>query len=131
MRFRGTLAARVALLATVAVGLAVAFVATAAYLTVQHQLETALDDSLLNRASAAAQADVLVQLTENDYPSWVLGAADVQIAVVYATGHVVGSDQSEVPAITWSSQEVGVAQGKADYSLRTVPPCRATRRERR
>ena len=50
MRFRGTLAARVALLATVAVGLAVAFVATAAYLTVQHQLVASLDHSLLDRA---------------------------------------------------------------------------------
>ena len=54
MRFRGTLAARVALLATVAVGLLVALMAGAAYLTVRHQLVATLDHSLLGRATSAA-----------------------------------------------------------------------------
>jgi two-component system sensor histidine kinase MprB len=121
MRFRGTLAARVALLATVAVGLAVAFVATAAYVTVQHQLETSLDHSLLNRASAASRSDALAQLTRSDVPSWVLGAADVRIAVLYSDGRFVGSDrETGEPSIELADAEVAVAQGKAHYSVRTV-----------
>jgi two-component system sensor histidine kinase MprB len=121
MRFRGTLAARVALLATVAVGLAVAFVATAAYLTVQHQLVASLDHSLLTRASAAARSAQLVELTRMNVPSWVLGAADVRIAVLNESGQVVYSDHdTEEPVITLADEELDVARGLSDYSVRTV-----------
>ncbi len=120
MRFRGTLAARVALLATVAVGLSVALVATAAYLTVQHQLIAALDHSLLNRAGAASQSAALVELTRRDVPSWVLGAADVRIAVLYDDGSIVYSDRDpEEPVIRLGDQELQVAQGDRKYSVRT------------
>src|SRR4051794_16177512 len=88
VRFRGTLAARVALLATVAVGLSVALMAAAAYLTVRHQLVAALDHSLLGRATSAASTPALGNLTRQDVPSWVLGAADVRIGVLTAEGSV-------------------------------------------
>ncbi len=121
MRFRGTLAARVALLATVAVGLAVAFVATAAYLTVQHQLIASLDNSLLDRANAAARSAQLAELTHMDVPSWLLGAADVRIAVIDQNAQVVYSDHAEGEAvITLAQPEVDVARGVSDSSVRTV-----------
>jgi len=121
MRFRGTLAARVALLATVAVGLSVALVATAAYLTVQHQLVASLDDSLLDRAHGAANAAALGELTQPDVPSWVFGAADVRIAVLYNDHAVVYGDQSsDAPTFRLSQAELEVAQGRSDTSVRTV-----------
>ena len=120
MRFRGTLAARVALLATVAVGLSMVCVATAAYLTVQHQLTASLDDSLLNRAGAASKSAALVELTRRDVPSWVLGAADVRIAVLYADGQIIDSDRdSSDPMITLTEDEFEVARGESEYSART------------
>jgi two-component system sensor histidine kinase MprB len=119
MRFRGTLAARVSLLATVAVGLSVALMAAAAYLTVRHQLFAALDHSLLDRASAAASTPALGNLTRRDVPSWVLGAADVRIGVLSAGGDVTDTE-SDGPAIELRAEELAVARGNAEWSLRTV-----------
>ena len=48
--YRRSLASRVTLLTTMAVGLAVAFVAMGAYVTVRMQLQSSLDESLLERA---------------------------------------------------------------------------------
>jgi two-component system sensor histidine kinase MprB len=121
MRFRGTLAARVTLLATVAVGLSVAFVATAAYVTVQHQLIASLDHSLLDRATAASRSSALVELTRREVPTWVLGAADVRIAVLSADGSVTQSPgDDDAGAIPLSERELQVANGTLEYSTRTV-----------
>ena len=119
MRFRGTLASRVALLATVAVGLSVAFMAAAAYLTVRHQLFVTLDHSLLGRATSAASTPALGNLTRNDVPSWVLGAADVRIGVLDADGDVIDTE-SDGPAIELGAAELAVARGNAERSVRTV-----------
>jgi two-component system, OmpR family, sensor histidine kinase MprB len=119
MRFRGTLAARVALLATVAVGLSVALMAAAAYVTVRHQLTAALDHSLLGRAESAAQTPAIGTLTRLDVPSWWLGAADVRIMLLGVDGTVVPRE-SEGPAIHPGLPELAVARGDAERSLRTV-----------
>lgn len=121
MRFRGTLAARVTLLATVAVGLSVAFVAAAAFLTVRHELTASLDHSLMERASAAAESPALRELTERNVPSWVLGAADVRIAVLTADNEIISSDGREGdPTIELGAPELAVAQGRSPHSTRTV-----------
>ena len=119
MRFRGTLAARVALLATVAVGLSVALMAAAAYLTVRHQLIAALDHSLLGRAESAASTPAIGVLTRNQVPSWWLGAADVRIMVLGADGGVVPTE-SDRPEVRPGLTELAVARGEAPQSLRTV-----------
>jgi two-component system sensor histidine kinase MprB len=119
MRFRGTLAARVALLATVAVGLSVALMAAAAYVTVSHQLVAALDHSLRGRASAAASPPALGALTRSRVPSWWLGAADVQIMVLESDGEVSAPDY-DGPVIGLGVDELAVARGEAAHSLRTV-----------
>ena len=83
--FRRSLAGRVTLLTTMAVGLTVALVAAGTYLTMRMQLQDTLDESLLDRAQAAASADALQQLTvANDIPSWALGAGDIRIAFLTA-----------------------------------------------
>ena len=57
--YRRSLASRVTLLTTLAVALAVAFVALGAYVTVRMQMQSTLDESLLERAEQAADAGVL------------------------------------------------------------------------
>ena len=54
--YRRSLASRVILLTTIAVGLAVALVALAVFLTVRMQMQSSLDESLLDRARKAATA---------------------------------------------------------------------------
>lgn len=121
MRFRGTLAARVALLATFAVGLAVAFVAMAGYLTVKHQLMATLDESLVDRARAAASTPALSELTQKNVPSWVLGAADVRIALLTSGNRVFSTDgQRDDAVIELGGPELEVARGEARVSTRTV-----------
>jgi two-component system sensor histidine kinase MprB len=120
MRFRGTLAARVALLVTVAVALAVAAVALAAYATVRHELYASLDNSLHDRAKAAAQSDAMAQLLSQGATSSILGAADVQIAILPAQGVDIVQGRDPGVDITLGKPELEVAGGSADWSVRTI-----------
>ncbi len=121
MRFRASLASRVALLATVAVGLSVTLVAAAAYMTVRHELLAALDDSLTDRAAAAARTPALGELTEQNVPSWVLGAADVRIAILTADNRVITTPTGRDDAvIELGDTELSVARGQREQSARTA-----------
>ena len=113
-----SLAARVTLLATLAVGVAVAVVAIAAFFTVRHQMRVNFDQSLLSRASAAARSQVLTVLTAQRVPSWTLGAADVQIGFVNARGQWLTMDRG--PGLPIGAPETAVARGQRPYSIRTV-----------
>ena len=64
--YRRSLASRVILLTTIAVGLAVALVALAVFLTVRIQMQASLDDSLLDRAKRAAETNVLPDVLAAD-----------------------------------------------------------------
>ncbi len=119
-QYRRSLASRVTLLATIAVGLSVALVAAAAYFTVRHQLLDTLDRSLRTRASAAAQSGTLSQLTANAVPSWMVGAADVKIGIVTARNRVVTTRVPGEDPITLGAPELAVAQGASSYSVRTI-----------
>ena len=72
------------LLTTIAVGLAVAFVALGAFLTVRMQMQAALDESLLDRAhKAASYAEPCADhRAATSCPPWALGAGDVRIIYV-------------------------------------------------
>jgi two-component system sensor histidine kinase MprB len=119
--YRRSLASRVTLLATIAVGISVALVAAAAYFTVRHQLMDTLDQSLLRRATAASQSSTLGQLTANKVPSWMVGAADVKIGFITSEGRVVTTDQGpDEDAVRLGSPELAVARGESTYSCRTV-----------
>ena len=119
MRFRGTLAARVALLVTVAVALSVAGVAAAAYMTVRHELYASLDNSLVDRAEAAAQSSTMEALIGKGAPSAVLGAADVQIAILGEDKSIIQS-RGQIGKVELSDPELAVAAGEADESVRTI-----------
>ena len=119
VRFRGTLASRVALLTALAVTASVVLGSAAAYAVVRHQLYAALDESLLERARAAAASPALTQLTRENVPSWALGAADIKIGVLELDGDVTQAGQGE-RSIRLGGAEMEVAQGAAASSTRTI-----------
>jgi two-component system sensor histidine kinase MprB len=118
--YRRSLASRVTLLTTMAVGLAVAFVALGAYMTVRMQLQSTLDESLMDRAHQTAQAPSVVDFqTGARVPAWALVATDVRIALVSAEGEIYKPEQLEdSPKI--GGPEVAVARGDSTSSIRTV-----------
>ena len=120
LHYRRSLASRVTLLATIAVGLSVAVVAAAAFFTVKHQLMETLDESLLRRASAAAQSSTLSQLTARDVPGWMVGAADVKIGYITADNDIVTTRSPGDDPVTLGWPELAVARGESTYSCRTV-----------
>ncbi len=117
--YRRSLASRLVLLTTIAVGLAVAAVALGAYVTVRMSLESSLDNSLRDRAHRAASTYQIVKLTSEQVPSWATGAADVRIFLVNANGDAITTDSSG-PRIPLGASEVDVAQGSTAGSVRTV-----------
>lgn len=118
LHYRKSLASRVTLLATIAVGVSVAGVAVAAFITVRMQIHQTLDDSLLARADAAAHSDALSSLSADRVPSWALGAADVRIVFITADHRAISADRG--PTLKLGRPELSVADGKAAYSIRTI-----------
>ena len=115
--YRRSLASRVAMLTTISVGLSVAAVAFVAFAAVRMQLQATLDESLLERAEAAAEARVVSAPTFR-VPSWALGAADVRIISLGADGQARTADQG--PSLTLGKHELRVAAGLSAHSVRTV-----------
>jgi len=120
LRYRRSLASRVTLLAGMAVGLSVALVALAGFATVRTQMYSTLDESLLDRATAAAQTNTLSVLTNRRVPSWALGAADVRIGFIDARDGVDidAVDRGDSP-VTLGKPEIEVARGERESSART------------
>ena len=115
--YRRSLASRVTLLTTMAVGVAVAFVALGAYVTVRVQMQATLDASLLGRAQAAAASDVFSTLSQQVQPE-ALGAGDIRIAFLRSNGEVETLDQG--PTLSLGQPELDVASGEADEAVRTI-----------
>jgi len=115
-----SLHARVTLLAAVAVGLAVAIVSVAAYVTVRQQMYQNLDDSLTNRAAAAAQKGVLTNLQNlQNVSSDALGLSDIRVGMIDADGQKFGARSSPIPPMEANELAIARAQGD-EASLRTV-----------
>jgi two-component system sensor histidine kinase MprB len=117
LHYRRSLASRVTLLTTVAVGFAVSVVAFAAYATVRTQTLGALDDSLRSRAYTAAKTNTLDALAQQSVPSWSL----VRITFIDATSEAVKVYPAGANgAFGIGGHEVAVARGVEDGSARTV-----------
>ncbi|WP_395658960.1 ATP-binding protein [Nocardioides sp.] len=111
--YRRSLASRVTLLTTIAVGVAVAFVAAGAYLTVRMQLQTTLDDSLSERAAAASPE--LCSMRQ-DVPPEYLGTTDTWVACIRGSfGFARGTMPFDI-----GNAEVAVLRGDTHKSIRTV-----------
>ena len=120
--YRRSLASRITLLTTIAVGVAVAFVALGAFVTTRAQLQSSLDSSLLERAQQAATQATLANNVRADIPPWALGAGDIRIAFIDLDHNppVLSADSADDPKISLGDEELAVALRTADYSLRTV-----------
>ena len=114
-RYRRSLASRVILLTTFAVGLSVAIVALAAYLTVRHQLQSTMDESLHKRAYEGAQYDP-TRYRPADIPAFVQGATDSRIGYVLADGTTYITQKET----RFGAPEIAVARGESKYSCRTI-----------
>jgi len=114
-----SMTSRIAILAACAVGLSVSMATLAAYVTLRAQLHERLDDSLLQRATAATATNLVEDATLSDLPAEVLGAADLRIYVVYADGTIYPRKTAAwvSPA---SAAELDVAAGIRQQSLRTI-----------
>jgi two-component system, OmpR family, sensor histidine kinase MprB len=117
---RLSLAHRVTALTAIAVGIAVAVTSLAAYVTLRHQLYSSLDSSLLNRATAAADAGLVPEATMRQIPSAWLGAADVRFATVRADGSVYLPPQEDAGNLLLGQPELAVARGQDPYAIRSV-----------
>jgi two-component system sensor histidine kinase MprB len=120
VHYRRSLASRVTLLTTMAVGVAVAFVAIGAFVTVRLQMQRSLDSSLLERAKAVAATVQEVEVGGTDYkvPSWLLGASDVRLFAVLDGGVVWSADRGGSPA--FGAPEFAVAAGDRESAVRTI-----------
>jgi two-component system sensor histidine kinase MprB len=116
--YRRSLASRVALLTTMAVGASIALMALGAFVVMRMQLQSSIDESLLNRATKAAESTALSQATAQDVPAWMLGAADVRVIFITAERGVRSADN--VPTFRLGKPELAVAAGKSPSSIRTV-----------
>ena len=116
--YRRSLASRVTVLTTMAVGLTVALVALGAYFTVRMQLQASLDDSLESRArTAASQLD---QIPTSAVPAFIAGASDVRVGIMRYDGSSTFIDIGDVAPPRLDQHEVAVASGDSKQSIRTV-----------
>jgi len=111
---------RVGALAAIGVGLAVLLTAMAAYATVRVQLTQSVDDNLLDRAHAAVSSPLGDPSTLSRIPSDALLAADLRVALLGAD-NVARSPEGTRSAPPLGEQELAVARGQDDQSVRTAP----------
>jgi two-component system sensor histidine kinase MprB len=119
LRYRRSLASRVILLTTIAVGVSVAVVALAAYLTVRHQIQSTLDESLHRRAYATAVYSPS-QVAVGDIPTFLQGATDSAIGYAFSNGQFVMTKGPGGATVSLGGPEFAVARGALKYSCRTV-----------
>lgn len=115
--YRRSLASRVAVLTTLALGISIAIMAFTAFLVMRQQLMSSLDQSLLNRAHKATAVSALSELTVKGWPPWVLGAADVRVIYVTLDGPPAGTD---IPHFSLGQPEYDVVTGERESVVRTL-----------
>ena len=115
---RLSLALRVALLTTTAVGMTLAVVSAMVFFTVRAEFETSLDESMLRRANAAVKAGV-TQLTLDGVPQSAFAATDVKIAVVQG-GRLFSTQDSQAVTPYIGQDELQVSIGDRTNSFRSA-----------
>ena len=118
-RYRRSLASRLILLTTLAVGVSVAIVALAAFLTVRHQLQSTMDASLHRRAFLAARYEVN-SYTVREIPAWMQGATDTLVGYIDSDGNTRTTTAPHQDPIPLAGPELAVAKGTSAWSCRTI-----------
>ncbi|MEP9363171.1 HAMP domain-containing sensor histidine kinase [Nocardioides sp. CN2-186] len=118
--YRRSLASRVTILTALAAGATVALMALGAYITVRMQLQSTLDDSLVQRAKTTA-ADTLCTNGNTAVNNEYFGAAAVWVACIDSSGRgIVIGRKADEPQKLLGAPEIAVAKGQEDSSVRTV-----------
>ena len=110
---------RVGALAALVAALAVVLVSAAAFVTVRYSILQTLDENLLQRATAAAQSELADPRQLATIPTGVLGAGDIRLALVLATGPAI-SAEGRASAPPLGQDELNVARGLEESSVRTA-----------
>lgn len=120
LQYRRSLASRVTMLTTMAVAIAIAFVAFGAFMTVRLQTQASLDASLITRAKAVATTvrEAEVRGTDYNVPRWLLGASDVRLYLVTDEHLVFSGYRSGSP--NFGEPEFDVAEGRRASAVRTI-----------
>ncbi len=113
--YRRSLASRVTLLTTIAVGVSVAFLAAGVYVTARMQLQSQLDQALLERAYGTAQIDALGQA--GVAAPVIVAASDIRVATLEGNKLSAYYSGSALPI---GKAELSVGSGQASKSIRTV-----------
>ncbi|UFN42772.1 sensor histidine kinase [Nocardioides okcheonensis] len=116
--YRRSLASRVAVLTTTALGVSIAVMALTAFLVMRQQLMSSLDQSLLDRAHKATANTTLSRITAQGVPPWMLGAADVRVIFITADGQ--GMSGADPPHFTLGQPEYDVVTGRKESAVRTL-----------
>ncbi|MBL0746838.1 sensor histidine kinase [Nocardioides baculatus] len=116
--YRRSLASRVAVLTTLALGVSIAILSLTAYVVMRQQLISSLDQSLLNRAHKATSDTTLSAIAAGDVPLWVLGAADVRIILINSEGR--GMSGTAIPTFSLGEPEYTVVTGQRESVVRTL-----------
>ena len=116
--YRRSLASRVAVLTTLALGVSIAMLSLTAYVVMRQQLISSLDQSLLNRAHKATSDTTLSGVAAGDVPPWLLGAADVRIILITADGR--GMSGTAIPTFTLGKPEYDTVTGRRESVVRTL-----------
>ncbi|MHB1738437.1 MAG: sensor histidine kinase [Actinomycetes bacterium] len=114
-----SLRTRIAGFVGVTVGLVVALVSGAAFLTVNHQLRLEMDHGLVTRAEAALTSPLSDPAQLVLVPAAALGAADLRIALLSADGSAITAKHPIAPP-PMGAPELAVASGASPLSLRTA-----------
>lgn len=115
--YRRSLASRVTLLTTIAVGVTVTFVAVGVYLTVRMQLQSVLDDQLTERAKSAPTS---LCDPEVSVPADYLGASNTWIICVDPNTVRGVATTAKVPVSQLGATELEVVRGDSSHSIHTI-----------
>ncbi len=114
-----SLRARIGVLAAVAAAGAVILVSVVAFFIVRQNILASLDANLLQRATAAAQSELVDPQQLASTPTGALGAGDIRLALLYENG-LAQSAGGAATAPPLGEEELAVARGEAVSSVRTA-----------
>ena len=114
-----SLRARIGVLAAVAAAGAVILVSVVAFFIVRQNILASLDANLLQRATAAAQSELVDPQQLASTPTGALGAGDIRLALLYENG-LAQSARGAATAPPLGEEELAVARGEAASSVRTA-----------
>jgi two-component system, OmpR family, sensor histidine kinase MprB len=119
-----SLRARIGVLAAVAAAGAVILVSVVAFFIVRQNILASLDANLLQRATAAAQSELVDPQQLASTPTGALGAGDIRLALLYENG-LAQSAGGAATAPPLGDVELAVARGEVASSVRTASDGRA------